>query len=153
MYHVRENRPDKQEKTMAKIIITRGLPASGKSTWASKQVREAENNGVVRVNKDLLRTMLHADRHGKGTEAQVLKARDAIISTFLRSGVDVIVDDTNFAEHHIEKLGKLAERHGAEVVIEDFTHVDIETCIERDSKRTNPVGRDVIVEMYHRYLA
>lgn len=43
---------------MAKLTIMRGLPASGKSTKA-KELLSVGN--TVRINKDLLRTMLHFD--------------------------------------------------------------------------------------------
>jgi predicted kinase len=138
---------------MPTLIITVGLPASGKSTWATSQVLAAPPGAIVRVNKDLLRTMLHADRHAKGTEAQVLKARDALISSFLRAGVDVIVDDTNLVRHHHDRLSQLAERLNATFVVKDFTEVPLQTCIERDAARPNPVGATVISEMYERHLA
>lgn len=137
---------------MARLIITKGLPASGKSTWSIEQVHKSESSSIVRINKDLLRTMLHADRRTKQSENQVVKARDALVVAFLRSGVDVIVDDTNLAPWHIERLGTIAARHGATVHVEDFTHVDLETCIERDAHRSSPVGRDVIEEMHQQYL-
>jgi predicted kinase len=137
---------------MTKLIITVGLPASGKSTWAAQQVLQANPGAVVRVNKDLLRTMLHADRHAKGTEPQVLRARDALIGSFLRTGVDVIVDDTNLDPYHHTRLADLAQRHGAEFHIQDFTDVPLQTCIERDLERHASVGREVIEQMHQRYL-
>ena len=67
-----------------KIILTRGLPASGKSTWAKEQV--AKGNGKVkRVNKDDLRDMIDAGIWSKTNEQLILDARDALVdaSTFL----------------------------------------------------------------------
>jgi len=42
---------------MAKIIICRGIPASGKSTWAKNWVLENPNSRV-RFNNDDIRNML-----------------------------------------------------------------------------------------------
>ena len=42
---------------MSKLIITRGLPASGKSTWAKQWVLEDPEHRV-RINQDDIRLML-----------------------------------------------------------------------------------------------
>jgi tRNA uridine 5-carbamoylmethylation protein Kti12 len=61
-----------------KIILTRGLPASGKSTWSKEQV--AKSNGKVkRVNKDDLRDMIDAGIWSKINEQLILDARDAML--------------------------------------------------------------------------
>ena len=85
---------------MAKLTMTKGLPASGKSTWSNEQVLAAPPGHLVRITKDQLRAMLHAGAHSKGTESQIVLARDSLVSTFLKSGVDVIVDDTNLVPFH-----------------------------------------------------
>jgi hypothetical protein len=55
---------------VSKLIITRGLPGSGKTTWARQQVR------FVRVNRDDLREMLHGGMLGTGwAEVQVTVGR------------------------------------------------------------------------------
>ena len=41
----------------AKILLTRGLPSSGKSTWAKEFARV--NPNVVRVSRDDLRSQLY----------------------------------------------------------------------------------------------
>jgi predicted kinase len=137
---------------MPKLIMTTGLPGSGKSTWADAVLRESTPGSVVRINKDLLRKMLHADVHAKGTEKQILAARDAMCRMFLRQGVDVIVDDTNLAAFHEEALRKIALQCQADFEVKDFRDVDIELCIQRDLQRTATVGEKVIQEMKAKYL-
>lgn len=135
------------------LTMCRGLPASGKSTWAAGQVLAAQPGTVVRLNRDSLREMLHAGRWTKGrTERQTIAALDALIDLYLGMGVDVIVDDTNLSGHHETRLREIAARHGAAFFIEDFTHVDVETCIARDLDRSHSVGERVIREMFRRYL-
>jgi predicted kinase len=134
-----------------KLYITVGLPASGKSTWARALVRESTPGSIVRVNKDLLRLMLHDGVYAKGTEKQVLTARDSLVHKFLSAGCDVVVDDTNFHPAHIARLNELAGRHGAEVIIRHFD-VDVDECIRRDAHRQDSVGEQVIREMAARYL-
>lgn len=42
---------------MITVTLTKGLPASGKTTWAKEQIKQ-NPNGVKRINKDDLREML-----------------------------------------------------------------------------------------------
>lgn len=135
------------------LTMTRGLPASGKSTWAADQVRRSAPGSLVRVSKDNLRLMLHGNGRGKRTEHQVLEARDAIIERCLQQQVSIIVDDTNFLPYHELRLRELAERHQAAFQIEDFTHVSLEECLIRNDQRTNKVPREAIVGMYETYLS
>ena len=135
---------------MATLTITRGLPGSGKSTWARQQ------RGTVRVNRDELRRMLHGGNLGQGwAEAQVTVAQRALVGALLRAGVNVICDDTNLSSRAVSELRQLAAECEAQLVIKDFTDVPIEVCIERDAGRDGDgrVGEEVIRGMYRRYLA
>jgi predicted kinase len=134
---------------MATLTITRGLPGSGKSTWARQQGRS------VRVNRDDLRRMLHGGNLGQGwAEAQVTVAQRALVAALLRAGVNVIVDDTNLSGKAVSELRQLADECGVPFVTKDFTDVPIEVCIERDAARDGDdrVGEEVIRGMYRRYL-
>lgn len=155
---------------MPKVYFFKGLPASGKSTEALKRVRE-NPNGVKRVNKDDLRAMLDASKHSKSAEQFIKKVRDKIILAALAEGKSVIVDDTNIQldaagknvhYEHIRQLIKVYNETGdnmdgkrgprAEISIVDFTNVPPEECVDRDAKRANPVGADVIWKMYNDFL-
>jgi predicted kinase len=134
------------------LFITRGLPASGKTYWASSWVAD-DPDTRARVNRDDLRAMVHDGRFIKGvTEPRIIVARNAAISALLRKGVDVVCDDTNLAQRTARDLLKLAARAGAGFEVEDFTSTPLELCIERDAQRARPVGEQVIRDMHTRYL-
>lgn len=57
MYNQKVNQKALVQKKMSKLIITRGLPASGKSTWAKQWVLEDPEHRV-RINQDDIRLML-----------------------------------------------------------------------------------------------
>lgn len=135
------------------LIAAKGLPASGKSTWAAAWV--AEKPGLrVRVNKDTLREMLHDGAWSKAREKQVVVARDVLVNGFLSAGISVVVDDTNFAPVHEQTLREIAKTNNATFTVNStFTSVPIEECIKRDLKRTRSVGESVIRDMHKKYLA
>lgn len=130
--------------------MLKGLPASGKTTWAKKKVRE--NPGLYkRINKDDLRAMLDDSKWSKDNEKFVLKIRDLTICQALADGKHVIVDDTNFAPKHLERMKEIAKEYNA-VVKEKFFLVSVEECIKRDASRENSVGEEVIRKMYNQFL-
>ena len=137
---------------MKQLIILKGLPASGKSTWAKAQV--ANNPGkYIRINKDMLRAMLDESHWTKGNEKFILDTRDKLVLMALADGKHVIVDDTNLDPKHEEHLRKLVEGQGVEVQVKSFD-ADVDTCVERDAARVGAdrVGEKVIRNMYNRYL-
>lgn len=131
------------------LTLTKGLPASGKSTWAKEQVAKSQGK-TKRVNKDDLRAMIDS-KWTKHKEKFIITARNALITAALEEGFNVIVDDTHLAGNHIKELTVLGKLLGAEVIINDsFLEVPLQTCIERDRKRASKggkVGHKVILRM------
>jgi len=140
---------------MKTIIILRGIPASGKSTYAKQLVKD--NPGMYkRINRDDMREMLDVYHFSKGNEKFVKKVRDILIKMALEDGKHVIVDDTNISMKNINRITQLADEHrkktghDVKVEVKEF-EVDLEEAIERDSKRERPVGSRTIRKM-HRQL-
>jgi len=137
---------------MRKVILTRGVAGSGKSTWAKQQV-QAHPEQYVRVNKDSLRYMLFGSVYNHDKEQLVLRIRDEIILLALQNGYDVIVDDTNIASRHEEHIRTLVDGL-ADVHIQDFSHVSLYVCIKRDEQRPTPLemqqptGEEMIRKQY-----
>lgn len=132
---------------MPRLILTRGLPASGKTTWAKQFI--TDNPGWIRINKDELRLELLNDGWSKAKEEQIiLPARNERIVSALKNGISVIVDDTNLAQRHESDIFNLARPYltsPSDFEVKDFK-VSVEEAIERDSKRAGPgrVGEKVI---------
>lgn len=138
---------------MKKLIFLKGLPGSGKSTWAKEY--QAINPNTVRVNKDDLRQMLHNGVHSKGRESFVLEVRDYIVTKSLEQGHDVIVDDTNFNPVHEQTMRNIAANSGTpyfeikDMRFENESEGDyLARCIKNDLKRPNSVGEKVIMQMF-----
>ncbi len=135
---------------MKTVILTKGLPGSGKSTWAKQMLSEYKGE-YKRVNKDDLRAMLDDGAYSKNNEKFVLQTRDNLILAALTNGYNVIVDDTNLATKHLTHIEQLVKGL-AKVVVKDFTDVPIEQCIKQDLAREASVGEKVIRKMYKQFL-
>lgn len=134
-----------------KLIMTKGLPASGKTTWA-KELLKKEPGKWKRVNKDDLRAMLDNGQWSKANEKFIVSSRDTLIHIALNDGYSVIVDDTNLYPSHELDLKKLAEDHAVAFEIKNFSDVSLSECLRRDKVRANSVGDKVIMRMYNQYL-
>lgn len=135
---------------MKKVILLRGLPGSGKTTFA-KELIDNNKNQYKRVNKDSLRAMMDNSHHSKDSEKFILQIRDQIILAALENGKHVIVDDTNFSPKHKERIEELIKGK-ATLETKDFFDIPLETCIERDLKRADSVGEKVIKKMYNQFV-
>lgn len=132
------------------VLILRGLPASGKTTYA----KTLEDKGWVRVEKDDIRKQadLFKDgvyNHRRGDEGIVLKERNRLIREALAAGQSVVSADTNLNPKHVTGISSIAREFGAEVETKDFLDVPLADLIERDLARENTVGEQVIRKMFH----
>lgn len=139
---------------MPTLIITRGLPGSGKTTLARAWVAESPERRA-RLNRDDYRLMVHGGYISKDTEQAVTIAQRAAAQALLAAGIDVICDDTNLKPVVMLLWEELAARAGADLELWDLTHVPVETCIARDALRYAParVGEQAIRDMHDTYIA
>jgi len=135
-----------QRQIGPRLIVLRGLPGSGKSTWARTYL--AAHPEAVRINRDELHILLHGarPRDGGGNETITARARDALIVQALTMGRTAISDDTNLREYHIQHFQALAAPFGAPIEIV-VMQTSIEECIRRDAQRPKPVGERRIRQM------
>jgi predicted kinase len=149
------------------LIILRGLPAAGKTTFAHRLVTVMRTHQTVtemcripalRIGRDDVRNLLCLGqipyKKCVGTRDQENDQEDAVTvveETMIRAafaaGVNYVVEDsTNLYQTSIERLAELAGDLGAmPTVITLDTH--IEECVARDALRADSVGEDVIRRM------
>ena len=131
-----------------KLLLLKGLPASGKSTIAKEIVAQG---GWVRVNRDLLRTMLHFDKWSGRNEDLTVEAEKSIVRYCLGKKINVVVDDTNLNPRNKDMWKEVAnEFPGTNFEVQEIP-TPMEVCIERDKGREKAVGRDVITNMALQY--
>jgi predicted kinase len=135
-----------------KVLILKGIPASGKSTYAKKLVKENPELWK-RTNKDDLRAMLDMGFWSEKNEKFVLATRDYIILNALDQGYNVVVDDTNIGHKHVNHITQMLLSSSnpriahAEVDVKYFP-IEVEEAIKRDAARENSVGESVVRKWY-----
>lgn len=136
---------------MTSLVITRGLPASGKTTFARAWLAHDPANRA-RVNRDDLRAMLFdAPDYGWEQEKLVTQAQRDLVRTLLKAGRDVVCDDTNLRPKYVREWRRFATAHGAEFDWIAFP-IDVEEAIARDDTRGQQrVGTEVIRRMAEKY--
>lgn len=143
---------------MKKIILTRGIPASGKSIWVKQEVLKDPEHSI-RINRDDLRNM-----SGKywvpAREKYITACRNLLLNTAIYMNFNtIIIDDMNLNPRDIDYIIKavnkfnkvLKSKNQYKIEIKDFTNVPLNVCIERDSKRENPLGEKVIRGIFNKY--
>lgn len=134
---------------MSTLLIARGLPGSGKTTWAKCIL-------PIRVNRDDLRfATFGAYVLTPAQEDTITVLQHSAVKALLKSGRDVVVDDTNLNARTVKAWQKIARETGSEFDHADF-EVTPEEAKERIAKRVRFGGRDVpgavVDKMYNRYL-
>ena len=146
---------------MAKVILCRGIQGSGKTTWAKQWALEDPEHRV-RFNNDDVRNML-----GKywvpNREVLVYAMKKQFIITSMKKGYDIVIDNMNLSPKEVEYYESYIKIHNQVVdelksenkldlqdEFKDF-FIPLQDCINRDSKRENPIGEKVITETYERY--
>lgn len=137
---------------MPKLMITRGLPGCGKTTYAREWVA-ADPARRARVNRDDVGAQLHGRRFygdrelSQSTEKAITVAQHAQIRALLGRGLDVICDDTNLARRTARELRQIAVLAGADFEIVDLLDTPLDTVLERNARRAGTpafVPEDVI---------
>lgn len=137
-----------------KAIITVGISASGKTTWAEKWC--SENERWINICRDNIRWALMRQKgldpcwaHWNWKwEDEVTDLRDVVIEFAADWEQNIIISDTNIKPIYREKLINFLEGLGYDVEMKVF-RCSLEEAIERDKGRQHPVGARTITLQYH----
>ena len=131
-----------------KVIILKGIPASGKSTYAKAWVNE-DPTRRIRINNDNIREML-GPYWIPQRENLVNKIWQNILHESLTLDYDVIIDNMNLNPRVEKQIYSLIKDFNTDVEIKKLC-TPVEECIERDKNRTRSVGEHAIRGLYNRY--
>ena len=143
------------------LILMQGIQASGKSTWSRNWVLEDPEHRL-RFSNDDIRNM-----YGKywilSREHMVKNALRNFVGHAIISGYDIVIDNMNLNPKELEYYNRVLDdwnnpkgivpavvRPKYDLEFKDF-FIPLQDCIERDSKRPNPIGEEVIRKTYEKY--
>lgn len=139
---------------MSKIILCRGIQGSGKTTWAKQWVLEDPEHRV-RFNNDDIRNML--GKYWVPNREHLVKAiKDEFLREALINNYDVVIDNMNLnplEELYYRQIALECSSYHTPIYTVEFKDflTPLQDCIERDSKRPNPIGEEVIRKTYEKY--
>lgn len=130
------------------LLILRGIPGSGKSTWALQTV--ASGFGV-RLNRDDIRRMMYGVDFGPPIDEDVVtNVQKSSAFRLLADDTDVIIDNVNINLRPIRPVIYRAQTLNIPVWFKYFD-VDLEVAIERNAARERKVPESVIRDFHERY--
>lgn len=133
-----------------KAIITVGIPASGKTTFANEMV---QNFGFRDINRDFIRFNLvkpgsnwSTYKFNKANEKAVDEIHGKMIMESWQNEQNIIISDTNLNKARRRALIARLQDLGYDVEVKPF-EISRKEAIKRDNLRANGVGQDVIYKM------
>ena len=122
------------------LIITVGLPGSGKSTYLSRL-------GVNALSSDEIRRLIADNPHDQTMNARIFSVIRYLIRQRIQAGRSVTyVDATHLTLWEREPYVKLARRFGCKLQAL-FFDVPVEICIARNQARERVVPEEAIRKM------
>lgn len=125
------------------VVLTIGLPGSGKTTWFKRR-------GVTPLSSDLLRSILFDDITEQRYQGLVFSTLRSLLRARLIAKMPWnYVDATNLSPHERRQWIKMARSFGYDVQAV-FFDVPLEVCIERNRRRERVVNDEVMQKMAER---
>ena len=138
---------------MRMLLMLRGLPGSGKSTFI-----EQNNLQNYTISFDSLRALIGGNElkvDGKyvtniSCAMSAIKLMKELLEERFKIGAFTVLDSTNIKYSDMENTYKLARKYRYRVYCVDFTDVSLDECIRRDLNRPEykQVGREVLEKKY-----
>ena len=128
-----------------KIVITVGLPGSGKSTYLARL-------GVNAISSDEMRRLIIDDPHDQSVHNRAFATVRYLVRQRIAAGRPVTyVDATHLTPWERQPYIKLAQRYGCKLEAL-FFDVPVEICLGRNQQRQPMVPEEAIRKMARRMV-
>ena len=143
--------------TSAPLILTVGIPGSGKSTWvralAAQKAAEKEHYQII--STDGIRAQLYGD---EAVQGEWLEVRSILIDSLksVRQSIlqgqttAVIYDATNAVRRQRREFVQIARQCGYAPLIAAWIDTPLAVCLQRNAARSRQVPPHIIEKMQRR---
>jgi predicted kinase len=136
------------------VIFTKGIQASGKSTWACEFVKNHQD--YKRINRDSFRFMLSDYTFDDRNEKLVTKLEDDATYRLIDEGYNLVLDNMHLNKKSLDTKIRDIKQYCEQIPI-DFLYeikefpITLGEAVIRDAKRERPVGKNVIKSTWQKY--
>lgn len=141
-----------------KAVMTVGVSASGKTTWAEEYVA-ASNQKWVNINRDDIRAEIFEKNRGTTFswpkwnwkwETLVTAKQSEMIGNAIKHKHNIIISDTNLNPKYRDEMFIALTEAGYAVELK-FFEVSFEEALRRDASRPNGVGVSVLAKQFEQW--
>lgn len=127
-----------------KIILTIGLPGSGKSTYVNNNFIGIKSGYQILCLDDMRLAM--GNIFNRKTEDIIIAMHNIMARAFMERGLSMVIDSTNISKKVVEYWRESADEYGYDMR-GIFFDVPIEECIKRKCGK-NKLTKEVYERMY-----
>ena len=134
------------------LLVMRGIPGCGKSTWIKEHELEAYT-----LSPDNIRLLYSAPELGLDGKYHISSKCDKHVWAFLKerlearmkSGDTTVIDATHTRESYLKEYKALCKKYKYRMIVVDFSSIDMDTIKDRNGKREEykRVPEDVLERM------
>ena len=124
------------------LVVTVGIPGSGKTTWLERNLPDA-----TVISMDRMRQVALGNASDQRDNDRIYARAVSAVRAHLERGGKVVFDATSYSRERRRNLGKIAEKTGACVRMIYFD-VSFAEAIRRIENRPRSVPENVVLDMY-----
>ncbi|MGX2984461.1 RNA ligase [Helicobacter sp. 23-1048] len=140
---------------MRTLVLLRGIPASGKSSWLKEH-----NLELYALSPDSLRLSLASPILGKNGTYTISQDNDKtawkllfeILESRMKNGELSIIDATHISAKAIRAYEDLAEKYRYHIVVVDFSDITLQEALKHNANREYKRVSDTIITTMHERL-
>lgn len=126
------------------IILTIGLPGSGKSTYVNNNFIKPGISHQILCLDDIRLAM--GDIFNRKTEDIIIAMHNVMARAFMERGLSIIIDSTNISKKVVSYWQELADEYGYSIK-GIFFDTSVEECMRRKCGK-NKLTKEVYEKMY-----
>lgn len=129
---------------MKRAVLTIGIPASGKSTYA-------QNLGIQEINLDNCREAVSGDPTNQACTPQAVQLHTQLVDAAIAAEADFVVSDTNIQQNFRASLVFKLKAAGYQVVFAVF-QTPLAECLRRNAAREKPVPEAAMLRLHGQFV-